>query len=72
MPTNLDRIQVLLGPEAYAQVHTLAKHNRRSHSFMAAELIEAALKRDKYQDQLEAAEIQVPVKSDSRKVIPQP
>ena len=71
MPTNLDRIQCLLQPEPYAQVRTLAGHNRRALSAMAAELIEHALKDPKYRDQLEEAEIQVPVKDDPREAIRQ-
>ena len=71
MPTNLDRVQVLLQPDVYADVMTLAKHNRRSASAMCAELVEAALKRDKYQDQLDEAQIVVPSKPDPRHAIRQ-
>ena len=66
MPTNLDRIQTLLQPEAYAKVRTLAKHNRRALSAMSAELVEEALKLPKFMDQIQQAEIQVPVRDDPR------
>ena len=72
MPTNLDRIQTLLQPEAYAKVRTLAKHNRRALSAMSAELVEAALTLPKYKDQIQEAEVQVPVQEDSREYAPQP
>ncbi|MCB4427983.1 hypothetical protein FZX09_04040 [Synechococcus sp. MU1643] len=71
MPTSLDRVQVLLQPDVYADVMTLAKHNRRSASAMCAELVEAALKRDKYQDQLDDAQIKVPAQPDPRHAIRQ-
>ncbi len=66
MPTNLDRIQTLLQPDAYAKVRTLAKHNRRALSAMSAELVEEALKLPKYRQQIEEAQIQVPVRDDPR------
>ena len=66
MPTNLDRIQTLLQPDAYAKVRTLAKANRRALSAMSAELVEEALKLPPYRQQIEDAEIQVPVKDDPR------
>ncbi len=66
MPTNLDRIQTLLQPEAYAKVRTLAKHNRRALSAMSAELVEEALKLPKYRQQIEDSEVQVPTKEDPR------
>ena len=72
MPTNLDRVQCLLNPDPYAKVRTLAKHNRRTLSAMAAELIEVALRLPKYQDQLEEAEIQVPSREDPRSAMRQP
>ena len=72
MPTSLDRIQCLLNPEPYAKVRTLAKHNRRTLSAMAAELIEVALRLPKYQDQLEEADIQVPSRKDPRAAMRQP
>ena len=72
MPTSLDRIQCLLNPEPYAKVRTLAKHNRRTLSAMAAELIEVALRLPKYQDQLEEAAIQVPSRKDPRSAMRQP
>ena len=71
MPTNLDRIQTLLQPDPFARVRTLAKHNRRTLSAMAAELVEEALKLPKYKQQLEEAVIQVPVREDTRTAIPQ-
>ena len=71
MPTNLDRIQTLLQPAAYASVRTLAKHNRRALSAMSAELVEEALKLPKYREQIQAASIQVPVKEDPRTDIKQ-
>ena len=71
MPSNLDRIQCLLQPEAYAKVRTIAKHNRRALSAMASELIECALQQPKYKEQLEEAAIQVPVRPDPRTVIKQ-
>ena len=71
MPTNLDRIQCLLQPKPYAQVRTLASHNRRALSAMAAELIEYALKQEKYRDQLEEADVQVPEREDPRTAIKQ-
>jgi hypothetical protein len=71
MPTNLDRIQVLLQPDTFASVQTLGKHNRRSGSAMCAELIEAALKLPKYRSQVEEALIQVPAKEDPRSAAPQ-
>ena len=72
MPTSLDRIQCLLNPDPYAKVRTLAKHNRRTLSAMAAELIEVALRLPKYKDQLEEAEIQVPSREDPRSALRQP
>ena len=71
MPTSLPRSQVLLQPETYADVQTIAKHNRRSISAMCSELIEAALKLPKYRQQIEEAVIQVPPKEDPRQLIPQ-
>ena len=38
---------------------------------MSAELVEAALMLPKYKDQIQEAEIQVPVKDDSREYVPQ-
>ena len=71
MPTALDRIQTLLQPDVFAQVRTLAKHNRRTLSGMAAELIDDALKLDKYKDQLADADVVVPPREDPRKAAPQ-
>ena len=72
MPTNLDRVQTLLQPNLFAQVRTLAKHSRRSNSYVCAELVEDALKLSKWQQRLEDAEIQVPAKPDPRDAIRQP
>ena len=55
MPTNLDRVQVLLQPDTYARVRTIAKGDRRSASAMCAELVEVALKLPKYRDMYELA-----------------
>jgi hypothetical protein len=44
MPTALDRIQVLLQPEEYAEISMLAKDERRSLASMAAVLINEAIK----------------------------
>jgi hypothetical protein len=44
MPTALDRIQVLLRPEEYAEVSLLAAEERRSLASMAAVLINEAIK----------------------------
>ena len=55
MPTNLDRVQVLLQPDTYARVRTLSKADRRSASAMCAELIEVALRLPKYRDLYELA-----------------
>ena len=71
MPTALDRVQCLLQPDVFAQIRTLAKHNKRSHSAMCAELIEAALKTAEYKQQLEEAPIQVPPREDPRQYAPQ-
>ena len=71
MPTALDRIQVLCNPDVFAEVRTLAKHNRRTLSAMAAELIAHAIKTPTYKQQLEEALIQVPAKPDPRNSQPQ-
>ena len=55
MPTNLDRVQVLLQPDTYARVRTIAKADRRSASAMCAELVEVALRLPKYRDLYEEA-----------------
>ncbi len=47
-------------------VKTLAKHNKRAMSAMAAELVEEALKLPKYRAQLQEADIQVPIREDTR------
>ena len=47
-------------------VKTLAKHNKRAMSAMAAELVEEALKLPKYKAQLQDADVQVPVREDTR------
>jgi hypothetical protein len=44
MPTSLDRVQVLLQPEEYAELHLIAKEDRRSLAAMAAVLINEAIK----------------------------
>ena len=44
MPTALERIQVLLQPEEYAEVSMLASEDRRSMASMAAVLINEAIK----------------------------
>ena len=74
MPTNLDRIQVLLRPEPYAQVRTLAKQDRRTLSAMAAELIQEAMKLPRYRQLLAEAEKEggtIPAKEDPRDEIRQ-
>ena len=71
MPTALQRIQTLLNPELYAEVATLAKHQRRTMSAMAAELITVALKTDNIKAQLEEAVIKVPAQPDPRQTRPQ-
>ena len=74
MPTNLDRIQVLLRPEPFADVRTIAKHERRSMSAMAAELLEAGLQQPKYQAIIKEAEKQggrFKAKEDPRTMIKQ-
>lgn len=71
MPTALDRVQCLMQPELYAEVRTLAKHNRRTLSAMCAELVAHAIKTPTYKQQLEEAEIVVPVKTDPRNSSPQ-
>lgn len=71
MPTNLDRVQCLLQPDTFAKVRTLSKHNRRALSAMCSELIEEALKLPRYRQQIEEAEVQIPVRDDPRQFIPQ-
>ena len=44
MPTALDRVQVLLQPDEYAELAMLAKEDRRSLAAMAAVLIGEAVK----------------------------
>ena len=44
MPTALDRVQVLLQPEEYAELAMLSKEDRRSMASMAAVLIGEAIK----------------------------
>ena len=44
MPTALDRVQVLLQPDEYAELSMLAKEDRRSLAAMAAVLINEAIK----------------------------
>ena len=43
MPTSLDRVQVLLQPDEYAEVTLLAKQERRSLACMSAVLIAEAI-----------------------------
>ena len=43
MPTSLDRVQVLLQPDEYAEVTLLAKQERRSLASMSAVLIAEAI-----------------------------
>lgn len=69
MPTALDRIQCLLQPDSFAKVMTLAKLTQRSKSFMASELIDAALALPIYKEKLEEAADTVgtvPTKADPR------
>ena len=75
VPTNLDRIQVLLQPEPFAKVKTLAKQERLTLSAMAAKLVCAALELPQYREALDRAEEEgaaVPVKADPRSVVRQP
>jgi len=71
MPTALARVQVLCPPELIADLKTLAKHNRRSMSALCGEILAHALRSGKYRDQLEEAQIRVPVKPDPRTRRPQ-
>ncbi len=68
MPTSLDRIQCLMQPATYAAVLTLVNVTGKTKSNMAAELIEHALKDEKYKALLaEADEAQtVKAKEDPR------
>lgn len=68
MPTSLDRIQCLMGPDTYASVLTLCNITGKTKSNMAAELIEASLKNPKYRSMLQEAndEIVVSPKEDPR------
>ena len=45
MPTALDRVQVLLQPEEYAELSMLAKEERRSLASMAAVLVVEAIRK---------------------------
>ena len=71
MPTALDRAQVLMQPDLYAEVRTLAKHNRRTLSAMCAELIQHALNTPTYKQKMEEALIVVHPKEDPRMASPQ-
>ena len=71
MPTALDRVQVLLQPKVYAQLKTLAKHNKHSLSRMAAELVVHAMSTPTFKAQLEEAVIKFPPKKDPRIAAPQ-
>lgn len=56
MPTALDRIQCLMQPATYAAVMTLVNVTGKTKSNMAAELIEHALKDEKYKALLAEAD----------------
>ncbi len=71
MPTALDRVQVLLQPQVYADLKTLAKHNRHSLSRMAAELVVHAMQTPTFKAQMEEARIKFPAKADPRISEPQ-
>lgn len=71
VPTALDRVQVLLQPKVYAQLKTLAKHNKHSLSRMAAELVVHAMSTPTFKAQLEEAAIKFPPKQDPRIGAPQ-
>lgn len=71
MPTALDRVQVLLQPQVYADLKTLAKHNRHSLSRMAAELVVHAMQTPTFKSQMEEARIKFPAKADPRISEPQ-
>ena len=71
MPTALDRVQVLLQPKVYADLKTLAKHNKHSLSRMAAELVVHAMNTPTFKAQLEEAAIKFPPKKDPRIGAPQ-
>ena len=71
MATELKRIQTLLNPDLFAEVATLASHQRRTMSAMSAELITIALKTDGVKALLEEALIKVPAQPDPRTRIPQ-
>ena len=71
MPTALDRVQVLLQPQVFADLKTLAKHNKHSLSRMAAELVVHAINTPTFKAQLEEAAIKFPPKKDPRIGAPQ-
>ena len=71
MPTALDRVQVLLQPQVYADLKTLAKHNRHSLSRMAAELVVHAMQTPTFKSQMEEARIKFQAKADPRISEPQ-
>ena len=71
MPTALDRVQVLLQPKVFADLKTLAKHNKHSLSRMAAELVVHAMNTPTFKAQLEEAAIKFPPKQDPRIGAPQ-
>lgn len=71
VPTALDRVQVLLQPKVYAQLKTLAKHNKHSLSRMAAELVVHAMNTPTFKAQLEEAAIKFSPKKDPRIGAPQ-
>ena len=75
MPTNLNRVQVLMTPELHADVRTLAAANRRSLSYVCASLIQHALNDEKVKEMLKDAHLEgftEPVKADPRTRINQP
>ena len=56
MPTGLDRIQVLCQPDTYAKVMTLVNVTGKTKSNLAHELIQHALKDEKYKALLAEAD----------------
>ena len=58
-------------PKVYANLKTLAKHNRHSLSRMAAELVVHAMNTPTFKAQLEEAAIKFPPKKDPRIGAPQ-
>lgn len=58
MPTNLNRIQVLMEPDSNAKIRSLAKYRRRSRSNVCNELIAYALLQPKFRQMLKDAEVE--------------